>query len=227
MKRNYDINMDNIQRRAIDDVPTIETDDKTSYCSGYALKFGVNSCDLGGYIETIEREALTDEIIQNSDIFAFINHDERLGVLARSRFGKGKLSLTIDDVGLHYSFKLGKSPVCEQLRQYLEDEIITKSSFAFTVAEGGYEWIDNQDGTPFIDENGLQRLKIKQFNLLYDISPVFEPAYNDTECKLHTSNSIDENIIIQMNERKLKHNIHIKNKLDEYFTNIRKKYRIR
>ena len=221
-------NLDKLQRRSIDDTPNVTTNDKEQrIVSGYALKFNTLSCDLGGYIETISPSALDDEIINKSDIFFFINHDERLGVLARSRFGKGKLKLSIDDIGLRYEFKLSDSPVCNQLRQYLDDEIITKSSFSFTIAEGGYEWINNPDGSEYIDENGLQRLIIKRFDRLYDCSSVFEPAYQDTECSIRMANEIDDTIIQELNQRKNNVVIQRNTYLDNYYTSIRKKYRIR
>jgi len=214
-----------LQRRSIDDTPTINVDEKSNTVVGYALKFNTLSCDLGGYIETIDPEALDDTIIRNSDIFALINHNENLGVLARSRYGKGKLKLSIDNVGLRYEFKLSDSPVCNQLRQYLDDEIITKSSFSFTIDK--YEWVNNADGSEYVDDNGLQRLRIKRFNQLYDVSPVFEPAYQDTESALRCENTVDNHIINELNERQSNLRTQKQLRLDEYYTKIRKKYNIK
>ena len=217
-------NYNKIQRRSIDETPVIQDNEK-NIVSGYALKFNTLSCDLGGYIETIDRQALDESIIQHSDILAFINHDERLGVLARSRYGKGKLQLSIDHIGLRYEFKLSNSPVCQQLRQYLEDEIITKSSFAFTVDK--YEWVNNPDGSEYFDENGLQRLVIKRFDKLYDVSCVYSAAYDDTEAKLRTANTIDIDIVNQLTERQNNAVQRRKNHLNQYYQRIRKKYGIK
>ena len=213
------MNLDKLQRRAIDDNVEINADDNIRTVSGYALKFNTLSCDLGGYLETIAPEALDNDILSNSDIFAFINHDEKLGVLARSRFGKGKLLLSIDNIGLKYEFKVSdKSPCHQQLMQYLDDEIITKSSFSFTVAD--YEWVNNEDGTEYVDADGLQRLIIRKFDRLFDVSPVFEPAYFDTSSEIRKANEVNNDIINEMNQRK-------QNKLDNYYKKIRKKYRLK
>jgi HK97 family phage prohead protease len=206
--------------RSNDYIPTLSIDEKNkNTVSGYALKFNTLSCPLVdgviGYRETISPEALDYDIIQSSDIFAFINHDENLGVLARSRYGKGKLQLSIDNVGLKYEFKLGKSPVCDQLRQYLEDEIITKSSFAFTIAKK--EYLKNEDGTEYIDEDGLYVLRILKFDKIFDISPVYEPAYEDTNSQLRNkNNTVNQDILNEIKQLRLK----------EYYKKLRKKYRI-
>ena len=218
--------IEKLQRRSIDDIPTIIADEKLRVVSGYALKFNTLSCDLGGYIETIDPSALDETIIKQSDIFAVINHSYDCGgVLARSRFGKGKLLITVDNIGLRYEFKLSDSPVHNQLRQYLDDEIITKSSFSFTISD--YQWVNNSDGSEYVDENGLQRLIIKRFDKIFDVSPVFEPAYQDTECKIRTSNAIDTDILNELSNRQSNMFQKRQQKLDQYFTQIRKKYGIR
>ena len=221
-------NLDNLQRRSIDDIPNVTTNDKEQrIVSGYALKFNTLSCDLGGYIETINPSALDDDIINSSDIFMLVNHDPSQ-VVGRLRYSKSKnLRLYLDNIGLKYEIKLSDCPIHNQLRQYIADEIITKSSFSFTIAEGGYEWVNNPDGSEYIDENGLQRLIINRFDKLFDVSPVFEPAYIDTECSIRMANEIDDTIINEFNQRKNNIVIQRQNYLDNYYTNIRKKYRIR
>ena len=217
--------MDKLHIRSISDTPIIDTNDNKNTVSGYAFKYGTESQDLGGYIETIEQGALTTDILKKSDVFCFINHDENL-VCARRRFDRGKLKLTIDDIGLKYEFQLNdKSPIHNQLRQYLEDEIITKSSFAFTIDD--YEWVNNADGTEYTDENGLHRLKIKRFAQIFDCSPVFEPAYQNTSSELRSNDSVNSEILDELNIRKANVNHTRQNQLDQYYKKIRKKYRIK
>jgi HK97 family phage prohead protease len=217
--------MEKILYRTIDDVPAVEevkTEKGTERTvSGYALVFNSNSDPLGHgenfYIETILPEALDETIINSSDIFAFIDHNPMFGTLARKRYGKGKLQLEIDDKGLKYQFKVSNSPVCQQLVSYLEDEIITKSSFSFTIDQ--YEWMKNEDGNEKIDEKtGYPILVIKKFNRLYDVSPVFEPAYQSTESKIRSSNKYDDAIIKELQERK-------KNQISsDYYIKLKTKY---
>ena len=70
---------------------------------GYAAVFNSESGDMW-FIEIIHPQAITQDAINNSDIFALFNHsDER--VLARSKNGVGTLSLKVDGRGLKYSFE--------------------------------------------------------------------------------------------------------------------------
>ena len=141
---------------------------------GMAVVFNSDSQDLG-FIESIDPSAITLETIKESDIFATLDHDKSRGILARSRYGKGTLNLELKDDGLYYSFEAPKSQLGDELLEYLSRGEITTSSFTFTVDQNdGDEW--------FRDENGQLRRKIKKIYRLYDVSPVFEPAYLDTDC---------------------------------------------
>lgn len=68
---------------------------------GYALIFNSESNDLGGFTEVIDPSAL-DGVLERSDIFCLLNHSKDRGVLARSKFGTGSLTLEVDNVGLRY-----------------------------------------------------------------------------------------------------------------------------
>ncbi len=69
---------------------------------GYALLFDTPS-DRMPYVEIIDRSAM-DGVIEKSDVFAYLDHGEFRGVLARNSNGKGSLNLELDDIGLKYSF---------------------------------------------------------------------------------------------------------------------------
>lgn len=142
--------------------------------SGYALLFNRESNDLGGFREVINPEALTG-VIEVSDVYALINHDQSRGILARSKFGNGSLSLSIDNKGLRYEFEAPNTALGDEIIEMLTRGDITESSFAFTVAED--KWSKNPDGS-YIRH-------IIKIDRLYDVSPVYSPAYNDTfvECK--------------------------------------------
>lgn len=156
-------------------------DNESRLVEGVAVVFNTESSDMG-YIETISREAITEEVIRNSDIFATLDHDKGRGILARSRYGKGTLSLELREDGLHYSFEAPNTQLGNELLEYLSRGEITSSSFAFVVdANDGDEWFRTSDGT-------LHR-NIKKIYRLYDVSPVFEPAYKETDC---TRRKLDE-----------------------------------
>ena len=139
---------------------------------GYALLFNVTSRNLGGFVERIEPQA-ADGVIENSDIMAVLNHDSSRGILARSRFGVGSLILSVDEKGLRYTFDAPKTALDDECLEYLRRGDITQSSFAFTVAEDS--WAKQEDGSYI--------RTIKKFDRLFDVSPVFEPAYFGTDVK--------------------------------------------
>lgn len=164
-------NIQNRIRRASDDSRIVE---------GVAVVFNSDSVDMG-FIETIDPTAISDETVKSSDVFAYLNHDENRGVLARSRYGEGSLSLWIEEDGLHYRFDAPKTQLGDELLSYLSRGEITASSFAFTVAEGGDTWSRGLDGS-------LKR-HITKINRLFDVSPVFQPAYETTSV---TQRKVDE-----------------------------------
>ena len=150
----------------------IRADAESRNVDGYALLFNTTSRDLGGFVERIEPGA-ADGVIEASDIMAVLNHDPSRGILARSRFGVGSLTLSVDEKGLRYTFSAPRTALGDECLEYLRRGDITQSSFAFTVKEDSWEK----------QEDGSYIRTIKAFDRLYDVSPVFEPAYFGTEVK--------------------------------------------
>lgn len=173
MARNKEIrNYTNQIRRSNEDSRLVE---------GVAVVFNSDSQDMG-FIERIDPQAITEETIRNSDIFATLDHDKSRGILARSRYGEGTLHLELKEDGLHYSFEAPNTQLGDELLEYLSRGEITTSSFAFVVDQNdGDEW--------YRDEKNQLRRTIKKIYRLYDVSPVFEPAYLETDC---TKRKLDE-----------------------------------
>lgn len=162
---------------------------------GVAIVFNSDSQDMG-FIETISPNAIDEDTIKRSDIFVYLNHDENRGVLARSRYGKGSLQLSLESDGLHYRFEAPKTQLGDELLSYLERGEITTSSFAFTLpSEGGDKW--------YRDSEGKLRRDIIKIDRLFDCSPVFEPAYLATSVskrKLDEIQNLDEKLDNLKNE---------------------------
>jgi HK97 family phage prohead protease len=108
--------------------------------------------------------------LEKQDVRALWNHDPKQ-LLARSKFGKGTLKLTIDGVGLKYEFEAPQSTIGNDLLESIKRGDLDESSFSFSVSKGGDEWSE---------ENGVKIRRIKRIAALYDISPVTEGAYADT-----------------------------------------------
>lgn len=139
------------------------------FVEGYAALFDTWSNDLGGFIEKIDRGAFTKALL-SSDVLCVLNHNTDRGVLARCSFGVGSLTLEEDEKGLRYSFEAPSTELGKELLQGLKRGDIRESSFAFTIEKD--EW-------DFSDEKIAKRT-IKEVKALYDVSPVYFPAYNGT-----------------------------------------------
>lgn len=170
----------NKEIRYFNEIRANEDSTESRKVEGYAIVFNSESEDLGFY-ETIEKDAIDDDVIAKSDVFALMNHDDNRGILARSRRGKGSLKLTIDDRGLKYSFDAPKTALGNELLEMLRRGDITSSSFAFTVATDGEAW-EKRDGKYY--------RTIKKIDRLYDVSPVYCPAYSETSVACRSFNDI-------------------------------------
>ena len=131
---------------------------------GHAAVFNKDSEDLGGFIERISPGAFDD--VLGDDTVAAFNHDPSQ-VFGRN--GKN-MSLSVDNTGLRYVVKMPDTTLGRDIRQLIKDEIITQSSFAFTVREQQWEHFKNKPSIRTI-------VKVSR---LYDVAPVTYPAYPDT-----------------------------------------------
>lgn len=147
---------------------------------GYALVFGKQSRDLGGFTEIIEPTAL-EGILEKSDILCLLNHNEDRGILARSKYGAGSLELTIDEIGLKYRFEAPNTALGDELLEGLRRGDISTSSFAFTI--GKDTWTKKGDGSYL--------RTINSFKELFDVSPVYKEAYPDTSVALRKMQDLE------------------------------------
>lgn len=162
------------------------------YVEGYALVFDSRSEDLGFY-EVIDRDAISQEMVNSCDVFALLNHDDDR-VLARSKNGVGSLKLEVDDIGLHYSFDAPKTALGDELLEYLTRGEITGSSFAFYV-----DWEDDTAQT-WETKQGIKYRYIHKIQYIHDVSPVFTPAYSATSV---SKRALDKCKELEQEERKL------------------------
>ena len=136
--------------------------------------------------ERIMPEAM-DGVIGKSDIKVWLNHDKNRGLLARSVNGKGSLSVDVDGNSVKYAFEAPRFALGDELVENIKRGDIKGTSFAFRVAEGGDKWMRRPDGT---------KLRIiTKFEDIGDISPCYDPAYEDTTVALRNLQSLkDEEI---------------------------------
>lgn len=142
------------------------------HVEGYAVVFDSQSEDLG-FFEVIERGAITQELVDNSDVFALLNHDDDK-VLARSNKGAGSLKLIVDDRGLKYEFDAAETQLGNDLLEYLKRGEINTSSFAFALD------YNDPEAETWERKNGANYRTIHKIAYLHDVSPVWNAAYSAT-----------------------------------------------
>ena len=144
------------------------------HVTGYALVFETPSDNISGWIETIKRGAVTSDTISNSIVLAKLNHNDDK-ILARSYYGKGTLSLEVDERGLKYDFEAPNTSLGDELLEYLKRGDINSSSFAFTISK-------EPNSDKWYKKDGVIYRDIYKIDKLYDVSPVFISAYESAEC---------------------------------------------
>jgi HK97 family phage prohead protease len=178
----------NIERRslAIDEiesaVPLLAVESRSEdgaereWVVGYAAKFGVNSLDLGDFIERIDPGAFGIVAERRGrkkplETRALWNHDANYP-LARY---PGTLRMTVDEVGLRYEFPVPDTTYGRDIASNIRAGIVKGSSFSFTVPSGGDSWAV---------EDGRSVRTIQKIDTLLDVGPVTFPAYPDADVKV-------------------------------------------
>lgn len=175
------------EERATDEVPAEpaeveeEVNEQTdeNIVEGIGIVFNSLSEDLGGFREIIRPEAVTQELINNSDIYYLYNHNDNMLVLARSNNGEGSLKLEIKEDGLHYSFNCLDNIIYQTIKR----GDLNKSSFAFELPNDGTgeEWIKSAEHNYIRYINKIEKL--------HDISCVLNPAYSETTVYARSNNN--------------------------------------
>ena len=174
------------------EIRSIETsfDSKDNVIEGYAIRFNTVSEILYDkekrrfFREIIDKEAINQELIDNSDIKFLFNHDkERL--LARRNRGAGSLNVEVRDEGVYFSFECPNTTVGGDLKEMIRRGEVTTCSFAFVDGDN-IEWDFSNREVP--------TRTVKSIRGLFDLSAVFDAAYSETEISCR---SLDEMIEAQ------------------------------
>ena len=146
---------------------------ESRHIEGYAIVFGTQSNDIG-FIETISRGAITQDLVDQCDVFCRFDHNPDK-ILARSNKGVGSLKLTVDEKGLKYEFDSPNTTLGDELIEYIKRGDLNKSSFCFTIA-------DEENAQIWEKRDGKFYRTINKIGYLWDVSPVWTPAYSDSSC---------------------------------------------
>jgi len=151
----------------------IRANSESRTISGYAIVFDSWSRDLGGFTEIIRSSAVTQELLNESDVIANINHDDSL-MVARWKEGEGTLRLTLDEKGLAFEFEAPETERGNQLLWDVRNGNLYECSFCFALPDNDIcqRWFRSEDGS-------LKR-EITQIGWLHDVSVVTVAAYPAT-----------------------------------------------
>jgi HK97 family phage prohead protease len=151
-----------------------QLDDGGRQYSGYAIRFGQPSENLGGFVEYVD----ADCEIGGDDVRHLINHDANL-VLGRTTSGTTRLER--DDQGVRVLTDLPDTSYARDLEVSIERGDVSQMSFGFRV-------VPRSDGTPgdswdFNTKPATRHLRaIEKF----DVSTVTFPAYPSTTAEVRS-----------------------------------------
>ena len=173
---------------------------------GYAITFEQPATHTYGsrkFTETIKRGALDKTDMK--DVPMRYNHDDGFMIMARTR--NKSLQLIKDDVGLKVQADLLDTQSNRDLYKAIQEGLIDKMSFAFSIADGGDTWTF-REGETLRDVNNIARL--------YDVSVVDTPFYDSTSIYARSLELLDseEKRLDSLREREiLKEKIRLKGKV--------------
>lgn len=183
----------------------IQSEKESRIITGRAIVFESWSKNLGGFYEIIHRGAITQELIDKSDIIMNINHDDEK-MVARSRQGKGTLSVSLKDDGVYFSFEAPTTSRGDELLYNIRNGNIFECSFAFTIPD------DIHSERWYVDSDNVYRREVNVIDGLYDMSLVIHGAYGDTNCYTRCADNEVLNPVDKITE--------YRKKIDKYYDDI-------
>lgn len=152
------------------------SEDESRTIEGYAIVFDRSSVLLNdywkNYTEIIHREAVSQQLLDESDIKMTLWHNrERL--LARRDKGQGSLEVGIDEKGVWYRFEAPHTPDGDTALELVKRGDLTGSSFTYTTNKAEDVRYDK------LDDGSVVR-HVMRIGHIYDITIASDPAYTDT-----------------------------------------------
>lgn len=152
-----------MKEKRLIEIRAAEGEEEGMTVEGYAAVFDTVT-NLGYMKEVIDRNAFDNADM--SDIVMKYNHEDSVLPMARTR--GGSLQFNVDDHGLKIRAKLPETTVNKDIFTLIKEGVLSKMSFAFTVANEEYDY-------------ETDTRKILAFDKIFDVSVVDVPAYESTE----------------------------------------------
>ena len=149
---------------------------------GYAILFDTPSAPFyedeeEKIREVIDPSAITQELLDNSDIKFTLFHDRQL-LLARSKQGQGTLSYSIDERGVKFCFDAPATADGDKAVELVRSGIIDGCSFAFSTHYYDRAYVDREVEKK--DGKTVVTCRVKLITGIYDMTLTPDPAYPDT-----------------------------------------------
>lgn len=157
------------ERRLIE-IRAVDNDENKMKIEGYAIIFDKPATHQYGnrkFTETIKKGSLDKTDMK--DVPLRYNHNDNVMIMARTR--NKSLRLIVDDKGLKIEAELLDTLSNRDLYKGIQEGLIDKMSFAFTVADKGDKWTFGEKETT---------REVYNIDKLYDVSVVDTPFYDST-----------------------------------------------
>ncbi len=192
---------------------------------GQAVVYNSWSRDLGGFTEIIKSGAISQELVDSSDVVANINHDNNQ-MVARWNRGKGTLRLELREDGLWFSFEAPPTERGKELLWNIRNNNLFECSFAFALPT-------DASSERWYREDGQLKREICRIASLYDVSIVTLAAYPATSVDNREkidldiiTRSLDEAEAEEKRAEEEANKLEIINKIDDKMKNFLEKINI-
>ena len=171
---------DKYERRLIE-FRAVENDEDKMLIEGYAITYEQPATHQYGsrkFTETIKKGSLDKTDMK--DVPMRYNHNDGFMIMARTR--NNSLQLIKDDVGLKVKAELLDTQSNRDLYKGIQEGLIDRMSFAFTVADEGDNWTFGEEETT---------REVTNIEKLYDVSVVDTPFYDSTSIYARSLDLLD------------------------------------
>ncbi len=156
----------------------IQNEENKMIIEGYAVVFDSPSHPIyGEWIEYVDRNAFNG--CDMKDVVLRYNHKDSFPIMARTK--NQSLQLIVDDRGLKVIAELIDTINNRDLYKSIQEGLVDKMSFRFSVSKNDWDY----STTP-------TSRRILQFDKIFDVSIVDEPAYEATEVYARSKEEIQE-----------------------------------
>ena len=139
--------------------------------TGLPVVYNSRSENLGGFVEVISPGAFSEQLANNPDVRALVEHDQKL-ILGRTK--SGTLKITDSPEGLKVDIDPPETQSARDLMVSVERGDISGMSFGFSVPQDGDVW----------DFDQVPALRTVNKAILHEVTITSLPAYQATNVQV-------------------------------------------